>query len=152
MFVFGIISIEVWPTQFPVWAFVLALIIAFVYVIPIGMIQAITNQQIGLNVITELIIGYILPGKPIAMMMFKVRHPATPHHPQPLTPTADLGLHLHGPSPLLHLRLQTGALHEDPAAANVLVPNCRDRHRGYRPARRRELVRSRYLSAWHGNS
>ena len=35
------------------------------------MIQAITNQQVGLNVITELIIGYALPGKPIAMMMFK---------------------------------------------------------------------------------
>ncbi|KAF8518138.1 OPT oligopeptide transporter protein-domain-containing protein, partial [Hysterangium stoloniferum] len=45
--------------------------VAFVYIIPIGMIQAITNQQIGLNVITELIIGYALPGKPVAMMMFK---------------------------------------------------------------------------------
>jgi hypothetical protein len=42
-----------------------------VYIIPIGMIQAITNQQVGLNVITELIIGYALPGHPIAMMMFK---------------------------------------------------------------------------------
>ena len=41
------------------------------YIIPIGMIQAITNQQVGLNVITELIIGYALPGRPIAMMMFK---------------------------------------------------------------------------------
>lgn len=89
MFVFGIISIEVWPTQMPVWAFVLALvrlvlptssydsshvaqqIISFVYIIPIGMIQAITNQQVGLNVITELVIGYALPGRPIAMMMFK---------------------------------------------------------------------------------
>ncbi|KAJ7767859.1 OPT oligopeptide transporter [Mycena maculata] len=70
-FVMGIISIEVWPTQMPVWAFILALIIAFVYIIPIGMIQAITNQQVGLNVITELIIGYALPGHPIAMMMFK---------------------------------------------------------------------------------
>jgi len=71
MFVLGIISIEVWPTQMPVWAFVLALIISFLYVIPIGMIQAITNQQVGLNVITELIIGYALPGHPVAMMMFK---------------------------------------------------------------------------------
>ncbi|KAF7340470.1 Sexual differentiation process protein isp4 [Mycena venus] len=71
MFVLGIISIEVWPTQMPVWAFVLALIISFTYVIPIGMIQAITNQQVGLNVITELIIGYALPGRPVAMMMFK---------------------------------------------------------------------------------
>jgi OPT family oligopeptide transporter len=33
--------------------------------------QATTNQQIGLNVITELIIGYALPGRPIAMMLFK---------------------------------------------------------------------------------
>ena len=71
MFIFGIISIEIYPTQMPVWAFVLALVIAFVYIIPIGMIQAITNQQVGLNVITELVIGYALPGKPIAMMMFK---------------------------------------------------------------------------------
>ncbi|QRW10201.1 OPT oligopeptide transporter protein [Ceratobasidium sp. AG-Ba] len=69
--IFGIVCIEVWPTQMPVWALFLALIIAFVYIIPIGMIQAITNQQVGLNVVTELIIGYALPGHPIAMMMFK---------------------------------------------------------------------------------
>ncbi|KAF5313063.1 hypothetical protein D9619_003678 [Psilocybe cf. subviscida] len=71
MFALGIISIEVWPTEMPVWSFVLALAIAFTYIIPIGMIQAITNQQVGLNVITELVIGYALPGRPIAMMMFK---------------------------------------------------------------------------------
>ncbi|KAG2128757.1 OPT oligopeptide transporter protein-domain-containing protein [Suillus bovinus] len=53
----GVVSIEIWPTEMPVWAFVMALLIAFTYVIPCGMIQAITNQQIGLNVITELIIG-----------------------------------------------------------------------------------------------
>lgn len=52
------------------WLFTFSYI-AFVYVIPIGMIQAITNQQVGLNLICELIIGYLLPGKPIAMMMFK---------------------------------------------------------------------------------
>jgi hypothetical protein len=89
MFVFGILVVELWPTDMPVWAFCLALvraqllsqhsahifmffqIIAFVYIIPIGVIQAITNQQVGLNVITELVIGYALPGRPIAMMMFK---------------------------------------------------------------------------------
>ncbi|KAK7443795.1 hypothetical protein VKT23_015576 [Stygiomarasmius scandens] len=71
MFAFGCISIEVWDTKFPVQYFILALVISFVYTIPIGMIQAITNQQVGLNVITELIIGYALPGRPVAMMMFK---------------------------------------------------------------------------------
>jgi OPT family oligopeptide transporter len=34
-------------------------------------IEAMTNVEMGLNVITELIIGYALPGRPIAMMMFK---------------------------------------------------------------------------------
>nr|GAT53596.1 OPT oligopeptide transporter [Mycena chlorophos] len=71
MFVAGVVAIEVWDTKFPVQFFILALVIAFVYIIPIGMIQAITNQQVGLNVITELIIGYSLPGRPVAMMMFK---------------------------------------------------------------------------------
>ncbi|KAF8907710.1 OPT oligopeptide transporter [Gymnopilus junonius] len=65
MFAIGIISIEVWPTLG------LHFGTPFTYVIPIGMIQAITNQQVGLNVITELIIGYALPGRPVAMMMFK---------------------------------------------------------------------------------
>ena len=41
--------------------------------VPIGIIQAITSNQLGLNVITELIIGYMVPGRPIAMMQFKVR-------------------------------------------------------------------------------
>ncbi|KAH9062552.1 OPT oligopeptide transporter [Lactarius deliciosus] len=71
MFGFGVIAIEVWDTQFPVWAFVLALTIAFTYTVPIGVIMAIANQAVGLNVITELIIGYLLPGRPIAMMLFK---------------------------------------------------------------------------------
>lgn len=68
MFVFGVISIELWHTEFPVWAFVLSLAIgesrltspachidltgtctAFAYCIPVGMIQAITNQKLGLK-------------------------------------------------------------------------------------------------------
>ncbi|KAJ7498737.1 OPT oligopeptide transporter [Mycena latifolia] len=90
MFVCGIIAIEVWNTKFPPQYFILALVIAFVYVIPIGMIQAITNQQVGLNVITELIIGYALPGHPIAMMMFKTWGYIT--MAQALTFTADFKL------------------------------------------------------------
>jgi OPT family small oligopeptide transporter len=71
MFAFAVISIEVWPSELPVWALIVSLLISFIYIVPIGMIQAITNQQVGLNVITELIVGYALPGRPIAMMMFK---------------------------------------------------------------------------------
>ena len=35
------------------------------------MVMATTNVGIGLNVLTEFIIGYMLPGRPLAMMMFK---------------------------------------------------------------------------------
>ena len=51
--------------------FIILSVLAFICTIPIGVIQAITTQQVGLNVITELIIGYALPGRPIAMMIFK---------------------------------------------------------------------------------
>jgi OPT family oligopeptide transporter len=44
---------------------------AFICTVPIGLIQATTNVQVPLNVITELIIGYALPGRPLAMMLFK---------------------------------------------------------------------------------
>lgn len=65
------VTIEVWPTGVPIWGLLLAISIAAFYIVPAGMIQAITNQQIGLNVITELVAGYTIPGKPLALMTFK---------------------------------------------------------------------------------
>ncbi|KAI0368540.1 small oligopeptide transporter [Pilatotrama ljubarskyi] len=70
-FVFSCLCIKLFPTQMTIWALIVALLIALVYIVPVGMIQAVTNRQVGLNVITELIIGYMLPGRPVAMMMFK---------------------------------------------------------------------------------
>ena len=70
-FVFACVCIELWPSGMTIWALVIALVVcklwlyyvynylcleaderlrlAVVYVIPIGMIQAITNRQIGLK-------------------------------------------------------------------------------------------------------
>ncbi|KAH9949750.1 small oligopeptide transporter [Amylocystis lapponica] len=88
-FSFACLSIKLWPTQMTIWAFVIALVIALVHLVP-GMIQAVTNQQVGLNVITELVIGYMLPGKPVAMMMYLVIHALSP--PEAMTFTADFKL------------------------------------------------------------
>lgn len=71
MFIFGAVSITLWDTKFPIHFFLLALVISFLYVIPVGIIQAITNQQISLNVFTELVIGFAHPGRPVSMMLFK---------------------------------------------------------------------------------
>jgi OPT family oligopeptide transporter len=46
-------------------------LLAFVCAVPFGVIQATTNQEVTLNVVAELIVGYALPGRPIANMMFK---------------------------------------------------------------------------------
>lgn len=39
--------------------------------LPLGVVQGVTSINIGLNVIAELISGYALPGRPLAMMIFK---------------------------------------------------------------------------------
>lgn len=65
------VVILVWDTHFSWWAMIVCTIIPCLFVIPMGIIYATTNIQIGLNVLTEFIIGYMTPGKPLAMMMFK---------------------------------------------------------------------------------
>ncbi|KAF9109292.1 hypothetical protein BGX30_008454, partial [Mortierella sp. GBA39] len=58
----AIITCEVWDYKLPWWGVILAVALAAVFSLPVGLIQAITNQQPGLNIITEYVIGYILPG------------------------------------------------------------------------------------------
>ncbi|CAG8758232.1 9793_t:CDS:10 [Dentiscutata erythropus] len=55
----------------PWWGVLLAVVLAVVMVLPIGIIQAISNWQLGLNVMTELVCGFLLPGYPIANVYFK---------------------------------------------------------------------------------
>ncbi|KAM0908353.1 hypothetical protein ACQ4PT_015510 [Festuca glaucescens] len=56
--------------QLPYWGVLLAAGLAFFSTLPIGIITATTNQQ-PLNVVTELIIGYLYPGRPLANVVFK---------------------------------------------------------------------------------
>jgi len=70
-FILLVITVEIFPTQLPIWALVIALILATLLTIPVGMLQAITNQQITLQVMHEMLAGYMLPGRPVANMIFK---------------------------------------------------------------------------------
>ncbi|KAK3832924.1 MAG: OPT family small oligopeptide transporter [Linnemannia elongata] len=71
----GVTAITVFYCQFygymPWWAVLLAVLLAVVFALPVGLILALTNQQPGLNIITEYVIGYILPGDAIANVTFK---------------------------------------------------------------------------------
>lgn len=67
----SIVTIRCWNTEMPVYALIVALLIAVLFLLPVGIIFALTNIAVGLNVVTEFIIGYMVPGKPLAMMFFK---------------------------------------------------------------------------------
>ncbi|KAF6171159.1 hypothetical protein GIB67_035116 [Kingdonia uniflora] len=57
----------------PMVGMLFAFFLVWVITLPIVVIQAATNQQLGYNIIAQFIIGYILlPGKPIANLLFKI--------------------------------------------------------------------------------
>ncbi|KAK4340083.1 hypothetical protein RND71_041545 [Anisodus tanguticus] len=58
--------------QMPWWGLIFASAIAFIFTLPVSIITATTNQTPGLNIITEYVMGIILPGRPIANVCFKV--------------------------------------------------------------------------------
>ncbi|GAA5821476.1 hypothetical protein JCM10212_002122 [Sporobolomyces blumeae] len=89
--------------QLPVWGLVLAVLLAIVFLVPIGIISAITNTTIGLNVITEFIAGWIWSGQPLANVAFKCYGYMTML--QSLDLTSDLKLGLYMKIPPRHLFL-----------------------------------------------
>ncbi|KAH9975603.1 OPT oligopeptide transporter [Russula compacta] len=71
-FVLGVVGIEICQVGLPMWAFIVSILLAILFIIPCGIIQAITNEQINPVVIAELFIGYVLPERPLATMVFKM--------------------------------------------------------------------------------
>ena len=49
----SISAIQVYPTGLPVWALFIAIGIAALMVLPVGLVQAMTNFQVGMNVIVS---------------------------------------------------------------------------------------------------
>jgi OPT family oligopeptide transporter len=72
VFVLSMVGVLVYPTFLPWWGFLLTMLFPIIFTIPIGIIQARTNQQLGLNVITEFLAGYLWPGRPIANTLVKI--------------------------------------------------------------------------------
>lgn len=61
-----------WDTGLPAWGLVIALMISFINFVPQGLLECITNQHVGLNIITEMVCGYIFPFRPMANVLFKL--------------------------------------------------------------------------------
>ncbi|WWD00471.1 OPT family small oligopeptide transporter [Kwoniella sp. B9012] len=70
--VLGIIMCEVYNTTMPVWGIFCCLAMVLVFAIPTGIIQAISNMQMSLVILAEIIPGIAIPGRPYANMIFKL--------------------------------------------------------------------------------
>ncbi|KAF8262781.1 OPT-domain-containing protein [Lactarius quietus] len=69
--ILGVIAIHVCDIGLSVWAYLFAIIFAVIFMLPFGIIEATTNQQVYVSVLLEFILGYIMPGHPIATMAAK---------------------------------------------------------------------------------
>ncbi len=72
VYVVTIVIMEKYHTQWPVWGITLALVMVLIFILPIGIIYAITNTNTNcMTVLGQIISGYALPGLPIVALTFK---------------------------------------------------------------------------------
>jgi OPT family small oligopeptide transporter len=71
-FIFAIILLTQYPgLNTPVWTIFFVIALNLVFLVPMTYLFAISGTTEGLNVITELVVGYALPGHPEALMFVK---------------------------------------------------------------------------------
>ncbi|KJZ76510.1 hypothetical protein HIM_04239 [Hirsutella minnesotensis 3608] len=71
-FIFAIIILSQWPQlDTPIWTIFFVVGLNLVFLLPMTYLYSISGTTEGLNVVTELIVGYALPGRPEAMMFVK---------------------------------------------------------------------------------
>ncbi|SCV67276.1 BQ2448_5922 [Microbotryum intermedium] len=67
----SICAVAAFDTRMPVWGVVLALALSTLYTIPGGFVYALANVVISINLVTQIVGGYLFPGQPLANMIFK---------------------------------------------------------------------------------
>ncbi|KAH9949501.1 oligopeptide transporter [Amylocystis lapponica] len=70
-FSLAIVANEVWHTGVPVWSLLLAVLLPVAYIVPSGFLFAMAGQGISMNLLAQIVPGMLLPGQPVANMMFK---------------------------------------------------------------------------------
>ena len=71
MLVVQILIMQFTVFQLQWYGTLLAFVLAFIFVVPTGFIAALTNQMISISVITEMCIGFMMPGQTIQVMSFQ---------------------------------------------------------------------------------
>ncbi|KAJ4716665.1 Oligopeptide transporter [Melia azedarach] len=66
--------------QLPYWGILLSCLLVMIFILPLGVLEATTGKSIEMNVVSEMLIGYMYPGRPIANMVFKAYSVSTEYH------------------------------------------------------------------------
>ncbi|KAI5439928.1 Oligopeptide transporter 3 [Lathyrus oleraceus] len=108
----SIIMSLVWKVdvQLPWWGMLLAFALASVVTLPIGVIQATTNQQLGYDIIAQFMIGSVLPGTPIANLLFKIYGRITTAHALSFLSDIKLGHYMKIPPRCMYIAQLVGTL------------------------------------------
>ncbi|KAJ1027648.1 hypothetical protein NDA16_002032 [Ustilago loliicola] len=67
----SVLLTSAYGTGLPIWALCLAILIPVAYMLPFGFIFAMSGLPAGVNLVSELLASWLLPGKPLPVMMFK---------------------------------------------------------------------------------
>ena len=136
MFVFGVVVIEVWETDLPVWGFVLALLIgAFCLVLCRCALSSRVSHLLYFSICVYSSFECD-PGHYGSATGAERRHGAD-HRIRPSWPAdcddvvQDMGEYYHGAGGYSHERLQACPLHEDRTSPDVLLSGCRYHHCWY---------------------
>ncbi|KAJ1956537.1 hypothetical protein EC988_001293 [Linderina pennispora] len=70
-FAMAMVTITCFPSDTPWWGMILALVLAIGFTLPLGLIMAVTSQTPSISMIAEWVMGAILPGRPVANLVFK---------------------------------------------------------------------------------
>jgi OPT family small oligopeptide transporter len=84
----GLATVLGFNSQLPWWAFFVSNILAALFMVPTSSILAMSNIALALNVLSPFLAGFMIPGRPIGVMIFKVYSTITLGQAQ--TYTADL--------------------------------------------------------------
>ncbi|KAL6207258.1 hypothetical protein ACLB2K_024502 [Fragaria x ananassa] len=96
--------------QLPWWGMIFAFILSFIVTLPVGVIQATTNQQPGFDIIAQFMIGYVLPGKPIANLLFKIYGRISTVHALSFLSDLKLGVYMKIPPRCMYTAQLVGTL------------------------------------------
>lgn len=68
----GLGTAQGYDSQLPWWAFLASVLLALIFIIPVTMVLAVSNILLGLNILSPFLAGFLIPGRPIGVMMFNV--------------------------------------------------------------------------------